>query len=60
MDDKHVAVPKARTHCRHAGTGLELSGTTDVFGEVKFPGLERGTFGTFRSRVRQLRTLRIS
>lgn len=42
MDDKRMPVPKARAHCRHAGTGLEMVGITDVFGETKFPGLERG------------------
>jgi hypothetical protein len=42
MDDKRLPVAKAQVRCRHQGTGLEMAGETDLFGEAKFPGLERG------------------
>ena len=44
MDDKHQPVAKAQTRCHHAESGLSMSGQTDVFGEVKFPGMQKGVW----------------
>jgi hypothetical protein len=42
MDEGHKPVIEAHARCRHPGAKLEMAGFTDVFGEAKFPGLERG------------------